>query len=283
METGGKKGTGITEIKSPPMSENGANNNNINDNAPIAVSNRKTFEITGTSSSFDNITLAPNEVRTTSLMVTYPANPVSEKNTFNYDVVQKRSETGELIGGVRYTIQKPDCKGLSIDAGNNQTIKRGCTGVLIASISSTPQIGQDCSSYQWFDDSGQLVSEQSAVKITPNKTTTYTVKYTSTAGCVSEDQVTITVLNQLCKKEREIIKITPNPADDFITIDYKALNTNNAHIRLLKTDNSIDQTFPLDLQVTQKTINVSNFTFGSYVMILVCDGVNEDNDLVIIQ
>lgn len=281
---GGKKGTGFKEILSPPMSENGIVNNNINGNAPIISTNRKQFELLETNVSFQNITLAPNEYRTTSLKIQYPKNDIiNTKEWYNYDVVQRRSDNDEIIGGVRYTIQKPDCKGLNIDAGNNQTIKRGCTGVLLASISSTPQIGQDCSSYQWFNDKGNLVSEQSAVKITPTKTTTYTVKYTSTAGCISEDQVTITVLNQLCNKERKIIKISPNPADDFITIDYKALNTTNAHIRLLKTDNSIDQTFPLDLQVSQKTINVSNYTFGSYVVLLICDGVNEDSDIVIIQ
>jgi hypothetical protein len=282
---GGKKGIGFTEIKSPPMSVNGANNNNINGNSPITVSNRQLFEITGTSSSFDNITLAPNEIRSTSLMVTYPSNPVSEKKIFNYDIVQKRSENGELIGGVRYNIQKPDCSNLVIDAGNNQTIKRGCSVALVASSSSTLQLalGKDCSSYQWFDDSGNLISEESVVKITPNKTTTYTVKFTSSSGCVSQDQVTITVLNQLCKKEKEIIKISPNPANDFITIDYKALNTNNAHIRLLKTDNSIDRTYPLDLQNTQKTINVADCNFGSYALILVCDGINEDSEIVIIQ
>lgn len=94
---------------------------------------------------------------------------------------------------------------------------------------------------------------------------------------------TITVSNQLCKKEKEIIKVTPNPASDFITIDYKTVNTNSAHVRLLKTDNSIDRTYPLDLQNNQKTINVSDCNFGSYVLILVCDGINEDSEVIIIQ
>lgn len=275
---GGRKGKGFIELKSPPMSENGAINNNINEHSPITLSSRNLFEITATSSSFDNITLTPNEVRTTSLMVTYPSNPVSEKKDFSYDIIHKRSDSEEIIGGVRYAIQKPNCDLLNnIDAGENQFIKKGCSAALVASPVTK------CSSYKWYDDNGKFVSKEPVVKITPNKTTTYTLKYVSQSGCIDEDKVTITVSNQLCKKEREIIKVTPNPASDFITIDYKTANTNSAHVRLLKTDNSIDRTYPLDLQNNQKTINVSDCNFGSYVLMLVCDGINEDSEVIIIQ
>ena len=95
---GGRKGTGFTEVKSPNMSANGVNNNNINAHAPIVVSDRKMFEITGNTATFENITLQPNETRTTSMMVLYPTNPISDKQEFKYDIIQKRTDNGKIIG-----------------------------------------------------------------------------------------------------------------------------------------------------------------------------------------
>ena len=274
---GGKKGTGFTEIKSPNMSQNGVDNNNINSNSPLVVSNRKMFEITGTSTSFNNITLDAGELRITSMMVLYPSDPVSDKQRFKYDIIQKRTENGQFVGGVRYDIKKPTNNDPPTDAGNNRTIKRGCSTTLTASPL------KDCYIYFWLNEQGNIISQDASITVSPNTTTTYTLKIVSSEGFVSVDDITVTVSNQLCQKEREIIRITPNPAKERVTVKYKAENTNNAHLRLVKTDNSIDRIYNLDLQITQITLDISDCTFGSYVITLVCDGINEDGKTLIIH
>ena len=272
---GGRQGTGFNEILSPPMSANGANNNQINTHSPIVISNRKMFEATRTATHFNNITLQAGESRTTAMMVTYPTDPVSTKQNFKYDIIQKRTDNGEFIGGVRYDIRKPINEDPPTDAGNNVTIKRGCNTTLTAS----PQ--NDCYVYFWLNQQGNIISRQPSITVSPNNTTTYTVKIVSSKGFVSKDNITVTVSNQLCQKEREIVRIHPNPAKERVTVKYRAENTNNAHLRLVKTDNSIDKMYPLNLQMSEITLNISDCTHGYYVISLVCDGVNADSKTLI--
>ena len=93
----------------------------------------------------------------------------------------------------------------------------------------------------------------------------------------------VTVLNQLCKKTNEILMVSPNPANDYVTVGYKMKNVNEAKIRLIKTDNSIDRQYNVNLQSDQMSINVSDCPYGSYAIVLECDGVNVDSRIIIIQ
>jgi hypothetical protein len=274
---GGKKGTGLTEVKSTNMSNNGLENNGINSNAPLVLSDRKMFELTGTTSSFDNITLEAGELRTTGLMILYPSDPVSDKQQFKYNIVQTKSDDGEVIGGVTYTINKPTNLDPATDAGNDRGIEHGCSTTLVAS----PQ--EECYAYFWLNDQGNVISKEASITVTPNQTTTFTLIIVSAEGFVSNDEVTVTVSNQQCAKEREIVRINPNPARDKVTVRYRVENTNNAHLRLVKTDNTVDRTYTLDLQRNQIMLDISSCTSGMYVITLVCDNVNEDAKSLLVQ
>lgn len=217
---GGKRGTGFKEILSPPMSTTGENNNQINNHSPILFSNRKMFEIIGTSTNFNNITLDAKEYRTTTMMVLYPANPVSEKQQFKYDIVQQRTADGKIIGGVRYVINKPTCSSKSVDAGNNQTINRGC----FTTLSVTPE---ECTAYFWLDENGNIISQNSSITISPNKTTTYTLKAVSSEGCISQDQVTVSVSNQIC------IAIEPPGCFREVDVSPNPVGGNELHVKLI--------------------------------------------------
>ncbi|MFP5469967.1 MAG: tyrosinase family protein [Bacteroidia bacterium] len=268
---GGKKGSGFKEVLSPPMSTQGTNNNQINANSPLILSDRKLFEITADPATFENITLQGGELHTTTMVVLYPSDPISNKQEFNYDIIQRESATGKFIGAVRYEIDKPDCSDKKAYAGSDKAIDIGCSTTLNADPELT------CANYYWLDQNGDLISRNSNITVSPSKTTTYTLKVVSEEGCLTEDKVTVNVSNQFCLKEREIVKITPNPAKDRVVVEYKVPNTNTAQLRLVKMDNSFERTHSLDLSTNQTTIDISQFPMGAYIVTLVVDGVNEDS------
>lgn len=221
---GGRKSTGVTEIKGTNMSNTGILNNNINYHSPIDITNRKIFEITGTASSFNNITLDAKEFHTTSLMVLYPTNPISNKQQFKYDIIQKESNTGKIIGGVRYDIKKPTNTDVVTDAGEDRTIGRGCTTTLTAA----PQ--KNCYSYFWLDGLGNIISKESTVIVSPLVTTTYTLKIVSSTGFISDDKVTV-----IADKNNNAIACGPVPTPpgcfSDVTVSPNPAGNNDLHVQ----------------------------------------------------
>jgi hypothetical protein len=266
---GGKQGTGFNEILSPPMSDEGIENNQINTRAPIELNNRKMFELSGARTSFDNITLDPGETEIVSLMVTYPSDPVSSKSVFNYDIQQVNSTTSEMVGGVRYMMLKPVCG--AFEAGADRTIERGS----ITTLDATPKLR--CAKYWWINEGGGLISREPTINVKPNVTTTYKLRGMSIDGCYNEDKVTVYVQNKIIRHRDEIIKVSPNPARDRVLVEYKIEHpTQQAQLRLTKADGSVDRTYSLDLNTNQKELNISDLHTGSYTVILVSDGVIAD-------
>jgi hypothetical protein len=268
---GGKKGKGFKELLSPPMSTQGMNSNQINSNSHLVISNRKMFEITENNTVFENITMEANTTFMTSMMVIYPTNPVTDKHDFIYDIEQKRTDNNKVLGGVRYAIEKPTNIDAPTDAGNDRTINRGCTTTLIAS----PK--KDCYAYFWLNQQGNIISREAELTVTPNKTSTYSLKVVSSQGFVSEDQITVNVNNQLCLEDKEIIKISPNPGKDNVTVKYKVENTTNAQLKLVKVDNSYHRIYNLNMQNNEITLDISQFPSGSYTIVLIADDLNADS------
>ncbi|MBI2722052.1 MAG: S8 family serine peptidase [Bacteroidetes bacterium] len=274
---GGKKGTGFKEVLSPPMSSQGMSNNNINSNSPVVISSRKMFVITNPSASFNNITLEANEYRTTSMMVVYPTGSVSTKTNFFYEIIQKESLTQTIIGGVEYEVRKPDCSDRLNSAGSDLTIAKGCSAFLNASPV------RPCATYVWLNANGSVIATTPNFSVKPNQSTEYTLKSISAEGCISEDKVMVNVLNQPCLKDREIVIISPNPAYGSAKVEYKTNNAGNAYLRLIKTDNAVNKNYPLNTQLNEIILNISDCSPGIYILSLICDGLNADNKMLIVQ
>lgn len=275
---GGKKGTGFKEVLSPPMSDQGIAHSGINSNSPVVVSNRKMFEITGSTANFANITLEGREVQTTSMMILYPSNPVSAKENFKYDIVQRRTTNKQVVGGVRYAVQKPSCLDRATNAGSDRSIDKGCS----VTLNAAPM---PCAAHWWVDESGNIAGRGASVTVSPTKTTTYKLVTVSAEGCMSEDQVTVFVSNRICRivKEREIVRVSPNPADDRVVVEYKVKEANSAQLRLVKTDSSFERTYQVDVNTNEVTLDVSERPAGSYTLTLICDGIVEDSRTIVIQ
>lgn len=274
---GGKKSEGIREMKSPSVSLiNFLNQINI-EYVKIECTKRHAFELTGDKSVFKNIYLNPNEVRTTSLMVLYSAQPTSSKTSFKYDIIQRRSGTNELIGGVRYDIKRPENTDPVTDAGANVSINRGCSTILRAS----PQ--NECYAYYWLDGQGNVVSREATTMVQPITTTTYTLKIVSSIGIISSDQVTVTVQNTLCFKKGTIDNISPNPAQGNINVKYNLKDVAAAELRFTLITNSVDKIITLNPGASEIGLDVSGFAKGSYVVRLIGDGAILDTKTLMIH
>jgi hypothetical protein len=238
--------------------------------------NKRKFKLKGNTSIFSNIKLKPNTYFTTELKVTYPSNKETGKRKFSYDIVQQETATGEILGGVRYDINKPDCE--LVDAGSDVTVQRGCNVVLEA----LPDIA--CAEYKWFDNNDNLISTERVFELGPNFTMQYKVKMKTKNGCRSSDSMTVTVSNDDCGVESsKILSVSPTPATDIINVDYDIQNTTQANLRLIKMDNSVDITEEIDINSSTKTININNCSLGIYSIILICDDVVKDHKTIIIQ
>lgn len=287
---GGKKGAGFVELKStsPVLSKQPTVY------GPLVASNRNLFQITAKHAAFENITLEGLELNTTSMVVLFPTKPISGKQRYDYNINQYETATGKLVGGVQYDIYKPKCEGQAANAGSDRTINKGCKTTL-ADLNASK-----CGSFAWFDGNGIVISENANLEVAPSVTTTYTVKTVTPYGCISEDKVTVNVLNKPCIKRGEIIKLSPNPATDRVTTEFAVVRESKEIVfRVVKNDNTFDQQYKFDGKLEEKApigtktdvnylygkfeLDLSKFPKGSYRVNIYVDGENADSQQLVVQ
>lgn len=291
---GGKKGEGFIELKTVSIPEKADENKQQNLHSPLVATDRHLFQITAKHATFANITLQGLELNTTSLVVLFPTTPVSDKQRYDYNINQYETATGRLVGGVQYDIYKPKCGGQAANAGTDRTINKGCKTTL------TDLNATKCTSFAWFDGNGNVISENPNLEVSPTVTTTYMLKTVTPYGCVSEDKVTVNVLNKPCLKKGEIIKFSPNPATDRVTTEFAVVRESKEIVfRFVKNDNTYEEQYKFDGKLEEKAptgtktdsnylygkfeLDISKFPKGSYRVNIYVDGENADSKQLIIQ
>ena len=269
---GGKQGHGFTEIAANPgLVETVLRNTVVYD--LLFPSEEKLFKINGTSVSFDNIRLDPDKIYSSSVFALYPTSPVTNKTDFKLNVSQVNTLTGKTIGGVMYDFNKPVCSSGAVSAGNDQTIDRGCVATLAADKDIT------CAAYWWIDEFGNVVSEEKTAKVRVTNTTDYTLTVVSPDGCVSTDEVTVNVSNNLCALEEmpycfTEVTVTPNPVSDgVLALSIKSNDPQSAQIsinNLLTGDLVYRAVRWLEDDLTNLPIDVSNLGKGLYSVSVGC-------------
>ncbi len=273
---GGGEGSGFKRVNTVSTSERPWNNR-IDPRSLLVPSSTKLFEITDINAKFENLKMEEAETFTTSLMVLYPGNPVSEKEAFEYEITQTVATTGEAIGGVHYNIAKPVIE-QTIDAGENRTIDKRCNTVLTA----LPQA--KCMNYWWINNSnGRLVAYNTDAVVAPASATTYTLKAITREGIILQDEVTVNVSNQLCPAIAELLRISPNPVRNKMTIRFRVGSASSVQIMLMNTSNGMERTFQADPAGRSLVINASNYPSGTYSVLLIADGVVKDTKNIIIR
>ncbi|UPT66590.1 MAG: T9SS type A sorting domain-containing protein [Sphingobacteriales bacterium JAD_PAG50586_3] len=125
---------------------------------------------------------------------------------------------------------------------------------------ATLTIEGDVLEYWWYeqDSPNTILGAGSTLKVSPWQTTTYTVK-TKSCSVVFEKNITVTVCNN-----QPVIKIYPNPAHDFVTINLQNVDLDNSMVSMY---NAVGQLVYKDtITNNQFSINTTGLAGGLYTL-----------------
>lgn len=66
--------------------------------------------------------------------------------------------------------------------------------------------------------------------------------------------------------------MTPNPANNQVTINYDIENAENAYLMITNIINGTSNNYVLDVSSSSTTIDLNSYPIGNYSVTLVCNG-----------
>ncbi len=245
---GGKQGSNIKELKN------------------------KQVLITGDPAFLRNLTYEPFVWSTLFVGFNFiTGNANSNKTEFQYLATEKRTSDQMVIGGELFIIKKPVRNLFDADAGEDKEISKDESTTIQAQA-----IGE-AAEYNWYDLQDSLIYSGTDLNITLDTTSKFKLEVLAlTDGFKDYDEVTVNV------KEYEITNITPNPANDEVTVEYEIEGVTFAYLLITKPYSTETETYILDIQQNQIILNVSNLPSGVYGCILVCNDQFVDQKLLLI-
>lgn len=219
----------------------------------------------------NNIHLEPNEVGTLYISFNFLSKEITNKTSFSYHIIQRDAITNEIVGGNTYRIGKQPRDFFVADAGDDKEIEK------FDSITISADEINELAIYNWYDPEGNLIYTGSELTISPAITKIYKLEIiTEIDGYKDYDEIKVTV------NPYSIDILSPNPADNQVTINYKAQEASSAYFMLISATNSTSDNYIIDTSVFETTLDVSNYQAGLYHLSLICDGILiESKNLVI--
>lgn len=130
----------------------------------------------------------------------------------------------------------------------------------------------------WYDENSVEVGRGTSVTVSPASSTTYKVDVIASKDSYKDtEEVFVQV------KEAWINSISPNPATTSITVDYQLMVGSAAKINISNSSGTVVQQETITSSATQKSMNVSNLTTGSYTVSINYNGQVLDSETLIIQ
>lgn len=230
------------------------------------------FKIIGNPASIEELEFAAGEWATMNLsffpLVDYYDNP----SLYKYNVIQSKS-TGEIMGGEQYHLKFEENTDFNADAGADHLIYSGDSTSLIAE-----NILQSAD-YNWYDDSGTLITTGQNITVSPTITTNYKLEVISSTGLKDYDEVRVEV------KDSYIVKISPNPASNNVTVKYKVGAKSSGYMISIQHNSnpSVLNNYLLNNINSQIIIDVTNYPVGAYTVFLKDNSKIYDSKGLIIQ
>lgn len=231
------------------------------------------FKIIGNNATLSNLNFEPHQMDLLTLSFNFLTAEITDKNQYIYYLIQKDSNNN-IIGGETYEIIKNDNRDLFFAQVLGETEVDKNQSVLL----SADQINEPAV-YNWYDENGNLLHEgidfNTSVTIGKN----YKLEVIALAdGYKDYKEVELTL------KPNSIETIYPNPATDFINLNYKINNGNSAYLSITGVNiSNVSNNYILDINQDSAVLNVSNYPVGIYVITLVTDGIVSDSKNIIIQ
>lgn len=227
--------------------------------------------ITGDNAKLDKIVLNPNEM--TKLLVSF--NFLTNENTSNkkytFHVIQRDLDTNEIVGGETYTILKEDRPMFEANAGKNIEVGKNQPVTLEAS-----DINENAT-YNWYDENGSLIHSNKTFTINTDFTQKYKLEVIASDGFKDYSEIEVTV------KPYKFNSLSPNPANNEITLHYDIENCSTAHVVISNLNMGSTNNYTINPSTSTKTIDISNYPNGNYTVTLVVDNQIIDSKNLIKQ
>lgn len=219
----------------------------------------------------NNITFQANELATLNLTFNFLSEDIDQEN-FIYHVVQRDAETGEVVGGETYSVNRTKRGGKSrivADAGDTKIAdKNDVITISAAQIS-------EAALYNWYDASGKLVFQGKDMTVSVDMARKYKLEVVALSdGFKDYTEVEVKL------KPSSLGVIAPNPGKNKVQITYKLNDVDSAYLMVIGTygTKGLSNNYLLDLNSSQTIIDVSNYSEGFYTVALVCDGKIVDTE-----
>ncbi len=240
-------------------------------NLSLRSEGNKEVIIDENNASLKNLNFQANEYALLNVCFRFVAKEMTGQKDFDFHVVQRDSNTGEIIGGETFHIEVEGKDGFYADAGSDQEISQGETADI-----SAYEINEDVV-YNWYDQDGNLISTGIDVSVSPEITKKYKLEVISdNGGIIDYDDIEIKV------KEYEILSMSPNPASNQVNINYNATNASSAYIMVTQPYGNTSN-YILDVNQSTININLTGYTTGLYYAVMVCNGEVYDSKTLIVE
>lgn len=221
----------------------------------------------------DDIAFEANEMGLLTLDFNFLTKELTDKDEYTYNVVQKDANTGEVIGGETYVIRKDTRPAFIADAGGDKEVDLNETITISAEDINEPAI------YNWYDKNGSLIYQGKDLTVTADVVKEYKLEVIATTDGF-KDYTDVEVKF----KPNVIESISPNPASDNLTVNYKINDASSSYLMVIGYYGSnTSNNYILDTNLQQTQINVSSYPVGYYTVALVCNGEIVDAKTLIKQ
>lgn len=229
--------------------------------------------ITGDNAKLENIDFDSRKTGTLNLTFNFLTKEITDKEEYNYHVIQKDDLTGMTIGGETYEIRKYP-RGLFYANAEDKLADKNTSITLNAQSINEPAV------YNWYDNEGNLIYEGAdfTVSVEVGK------KYKLEVIALSDGYKDYTEV-EVKLKPNSITTLYPNPTSNQVTVAYKINQGDSAYLSVnaLYGSNNISHNYVLNIEENEITLDVSSYPQGLYTVSLITNGQVPDTTTLIKQ
>lgn len=206
--------------------------------------------------------------------VHFISDKMPEYNEFNFDMTLKVQDEPEET--LNFTAIRNENIFFKADAqADKKKIVKAREEVTLQS-----NIIDDNASYVWFDQNGNQIGEGSKITVMPQISQKYKVVITKEEdGYRSYDEVEVIAVDGIIKS------LSPNPVHNELKVIYELsdnINTISANIQISNIQQTVVIDYPIDPTSKDKTISISGYNTGAYIVKLLINGKVVDTQNLII-
>ncbi len=211
----------------------------------------------------DNINFEPNEKGKLDVTFNFLTKELTEKKKYVYHILQRDTNTNEILGGATFEINKHPRPFFMADAGGDKEIDKN-QPITISAL----EINENAL-YNWYDSEGQLIYQGKDLTVCSDITKKYKLEVISLVdGFKDYAEVEIKL------KPSNIKSLVPNPSPNNIIITYKLNESEGTYLQISNCYSTPDNIYNYILNVnsSEKLIDISNYPNGIYSVSLVHNG-----------